>query len=188
MIVRFDLTQCPHRVNEYLNIVSNTFSERTETSGFHIKDLKRFFIQHESYLLIALSDDIVVGGLMLYLKREGTFKKLPLEGKDISLKKILPNLNLDQLNYCQVGFLAIKKEFRNKAIPIMFFKKIYEKAKELEIKYIFSIASQLGTRMNLMKLNNLGLPIKTSIYHDIKIPIRPSFNGYQRFLMMVEVL
>ena len=185
-------SDCQFVFTKDLKLLSSYFQIRRD-SYYHDKHMRGLFnhgepdlYDYQSDLLVAHIDGEVIGGARLARTNPEHRLLLPTEDDDFSYQNALPEYCLDRVSYGEVDRLVIIPESRGKHqhYTEQLLLRLYARAVDLELKYLFAHPTFLGCRLYRHLLGSLDLnPI---IRPDI-ILNSPKYDNVPMYLIVLEI-
>lgn len=167
-------------LDKYKKIVTEHYKEELEIeldgpgSNWNIHTIKR-----SGDCMIALQNNTVIGGAMLYKTRGAQHQLLPLEAKRPLLENLY-DMELANIPYCEVGRLAISKAYRSMPLITQLIDHIVTQSFQQGMHYLFVLAptanailyrrvcKRLDVQMNMIAFSGDLLP---PVYQHLKFKL-----------------
>jgi Acetyltransferase (GNAT) domain len=137
-----------------------------------------------SDILIARTGKLCVGGNRLTYSCPDHPLELPMEHDDLQLRKLLPELALDNKIYAECTRLALLPEYRTKAISRMLRTHSIMRNPHKQVSYCFWVAPLPLARSYRQSCLALGFPCEIRL--DIEIPDKSDYHGINMCLGIMD--
>lgn len=171
-------------LNDYYTIREKCY--RKVKNGPQNFDGREDLYDRLSDILVVTYRDIVVGGVRIFGNL--SCDHIPLETKDFRLKKLLPEFDLENNNYCEFGRLSLLDSFRNHDMLDNIVEDLVTFSIAKGYKYLFFISPLVQARCYQQSLQRIGFYGAFKIYRDLKMidKTEDECGGLDMFLSSVE--
>ena len=157
-------------LSQYQKIVSTHYKNELDisldnaNSNWNVHTIKR-----SGDSLIALQDNNVIGGAMLYKSAGSRHQLLPLEANRPLLEEIY-GFDLSTTPYCEVGRLAIRKQYRSMATVTGLIDYIVKQAYQQGMHYLFVLAPRSNAVLYRRVCKTLNIKMGMIDFSNDKLP------------------
>jgi hypothetical protein len=138
-----------------------------------------------SDILVVLNGDVCVAGARLTIHKPLSSTKLSFEVGDFDVCNVFPERNLNAKCYGEISRFAISEEYRGGGITSRILDIMAIRAKEYGCE-CFIVVSPMRSAQFFKKIYaTLGYTSK--IHEDIIVPDRPTYEGIQMRVMVIEL-
>ncbi len=180
----FEATDDANLIKQYIDLRKRIFASKPVTEKTLSLD-QGIDYELETYVLVAHKGNRCLGGCLLLINYSNTQKLLPMESAEFKLFDSLPELELEKKIYSYCGHFVVDPEYRNGKIAYNLITMLRGICQSKGVEYIFFSSPLIETRRHTISCREADL--KTHIYYNLHLPMRPSFNGFKRFLVRIDV-
>jgi len=138
-----------------------------------------------SQILVAKRGRQCIAGVRFTPSAAPHAKPLPMEGKDLSLQVMFPELNLTECSYGEASCLAILPDYPTETVFTEIVRHLIKKVITQKVKYLFSLSPQPVARAYRDAAQLFGL--KWDVRNDIEVPNREEYEGGQMVLSVMDL-
>jgi len=180
--VEYDFTQDAGLLHQYFLM--------REAMFISVWGLKHFSGERDrfddmSHIMVARRGKQVLAGGRLTVSGATRRTLLPMEGPDLSLVAMFPELDLANHTYCEFSRLAILPEFRNGQIFPELARRFIRRAVAEGVDYAFNMAPLPLARSYRQAMIDFGL--KWHVRLDLPVPERSEFEGIKMALSVMDL-
>lgn len=127
-----------------------------------------------------------VGGAIIIISNPGN-NLLPLESDEFQLTNLYPQFDLEHNSYAEFTHFIIDENYRDWRCSANIFRCIHNLCMARSVKYLFGTAPYDRARRNSIGLKMLKIGLTAIIEKQVELPYQDDWNGYQRFLLTVDI-
>jgi hypothetical protein len=180
--VQFEFTQDAGLIHQYCVMREHMFISVWGLK--HFSGTKDRF-DDASQLMVARRGLQVIAGGRLTISTPAGRLAMPMEGDDLNLVSLFPDLELARRTYGEFSRLAILPEFRAGNVFPELAKRFIRKAVAEGVDYAFNMAPVPLARSYRQTMQSFGLSWK--IRSDVEVPERDEFEGIKMVLSVMDL-
>lgn len=138
-----------------------------------------------SEIMIARRGQLCIGGCRLTISTPSQPRKLPMEGNDLQLQALFPELDLQETTYCEFSRLAIMPDYRNGVIFPEMVRRFIKRMIAEGVEYAFGISPVPLARSYRQTIQMFGVNVE--MHKEIEIPEREEYEGIKMVLSLVDL-
>lgn len=138
-----------------------------------------------SHIIIGRRGLQVIGGGRLTVSSPAMRRQLPMEGADLNLQALFPELDLQSHTYGEYSRLAILPEFRGGAVFMEGTRRFLRRTVAEGVEFAFNMAPLPLARTYRQALMSMGL--NWQIRSDIVVPDREEFEGIKMVISVMDL-
>jgi len=138
-----------------------------------------------SEIMVARMGLQCVAGGRLTISTAASAQEMPMEGDDLRLKNLFPELDLANRAYGEFSRLAILPEFRGGAVFPEIARRFIRKAIAEGVEYAFNMASLPSARAYRQMVESFGF--KWDVREDIEVPDREEYEGVRMVISVMDL-
>lgn len=180
--IEYEFTDDAGLVHQYCHLREDMFISVWGLK--HFSGTKDLYDDISEVLVARQGLHVVAGGRLTVATPEHP-QALPMEGEDLQLKALFPELNLSTHTYGEFSRLAILPEFRGGVVFPEIARRFIKKAIADGVDYAFNIAPLPLARSYRQTVQVFGL--NWQIRNDIHVPERAEYEGIRMVLSVMDL-
>lgn len=138
-----------------------------------------------SETMIARRGQLCIGGCRLTISTPDAPRVLPMEGPDLNLKSLFPELDLHETTYCEFSRLAIMPDYRGGVVFPEMVRRFIKRMIAEGVEYAFGISPVPLARSYRQTIQMFGMSV--DVHREIPIPDREEYEGIKMVLSVVDL-
>lgn len=177
--IRYAFTRDTGRLQQYDALLHKCYEEDLEVRLGTLPDgnpQAEEAVDHlRRHVIVASAGNYVIGGARLVISPRHAPLRLPLETEGFRLSKSLPAYLLDTSAYCELGRLAVLRDFRGKDVVKWIVYYAVALAQSFNCRYGFWIAPRIQAVYYTKILRAHG--VKAMLHREVILPYRPLYKN-----------
>ncbi|MDA0781559.1 MAG: GNAT family N-acetyltransferase [Rickettsiales bacterium] len=169
-------------VQDYFQLRTEVFREYWELDNFSGEEDE---FDNDAHILVIHKNNVCVGGARLVLHLPGSSNLLPIETDSFKMVRLFPDFNLETNIYSELSRVVLSKEYRTGEYSAFLYHMIGEKARSLNVKYVFACAPLCQARMSKIACRKVGINLE--IKSEIDVPELPTYEGNKMYLSITDL-
>lgn len=173
--ITYEFTTEPKLLEQYYKLREHCYRE-----DLHLDDFSGAEDEYDSigHIIVVRQGDMVVGGARLVISSPENRIRLPLEEDGFLMKDLFPELDLDNVSYCEFTRFIVSPEFREGAVCKEITRRMIDSAIQEGCIYQFSIAPLLQARNSRMIGKHLG--VLHIIKNSVEVPYKSIYQNLNK--------
>lgn len=180
--VNYFFTKNQNLLNKYYKMREESFISTWNLTNFHVGEDSYDKI---SEILVATYFNECIAGARLIVHPAKSDVKLTFEVDGFDVQHVFTDLNLKEKCYGEISRLAVSSKYKGTSTGKEILRIIGLRGEEIGCDYFIVVCPKSSARFVRQTFNNCGY--KATIYPNIKLPDRPTYENIKMYLMVIEL-
>jgi len=170
--ITYEYTTDPKLLEQYYKVREQCYRE-----DLHLDDFSGEEDEYDrtGHIIVARKGDVVIGGARLVISTPKNRIKLPLEEEGFQVQELFPDMNLENVGYCEFTRFVVLPEYRKGEACTEISRMLVNQAVKEGCLYQFCISPLLQSRNYRAVGKNIG--VLHVIRKDIKVPYKDIYRN-----------